>query len=66
MIEQTRLEILLCPQPDSASHTVAGVFDEGSPFWTPRGPNAEEIEKMNRIRNLSRAIREDEEAESET
>ena len=66
IIAQTRLEVLLCPQPESASHIVAGVFDEGSPYWTPRGPNAREIEQMNRIRNLSRAIRKDEEAEPAT
>lgn len=53
--KQTRLEVLMCPPPGSSGHFLAEHQDQGTDVWRPRrprGPSAEEEEKIKRVRAL--------------
>jgi hypothetical protein len=64
--KNARLEVLLCPPPESPAHMMGGFMDEGCPVWRPRGPSVEEEEQIRRVRHLSQVIAQsDAEAEAE-
>lgn len=52
IIKETRMTVLLCPPPGSPYHKASQHLDVGSPRWTPRGPSAEEEEKLGQVRDM--------------
>ena len=56
IIKKTRVEVLLCPPPGSPSHAGSAHFDEGSPRWTPRAPNAEEELEISKVKDMKLKI----------
>ncbi|KAI4280629.1 MAG: hypothetical protein L6R38_004310 [Xanthoria sp. 2 TBL-2021] len=56
IIEQIRIEVLLCPPPGSPAHVVSEQLDAGAPRWTPRGPNTEEEAELSEARDMQQRL----------
>ena len=54
--QQVRIQVLLCPPPNTKAHIVAELLDSGATRWTPRGPDRNEEETLMRMKRVPREL----------
>ncbi|KAL8684037.1 MAG: hypothetical protein Q9186_000067 [Xanthomendoza sp. 1 TL-2023] len=53
---KARIEVLICPPPGSPLSVSYKEHDRGSPAWTPRPANAEEVAKLAKVRDMQSKV----------